>query len=145
MTLDAQDRADCAVLAALLAGQGALARWSLWLSALSLAALCLGPATGGSALLLAAVALLGLPERYLAFRLRLDRRLFDALAAGRIADLSTLDRALAHAGLRAAPADAPRPLDDRLSGTRRLLRRHAGVVALQSLLLIAAVAARLAP
>ncbi|MFT4266971.1 MAG: hypothetical protein QM586_07095 [Xenophilus sp.] len=144
MTLDTQDRADCAVLAALLAGQGALARWSLWLSALSLATLCLGPATGSSALLLAAAALLGLPERYLVFRLRLDQRLFDALATGRIPDLQTLDRSLAQTGLRAASANEPRPLDNRLHGTRRLLRRHAGIVALQSLLLIAAVAARLA-
>ena len=143
MSLDTQDRADCAALAALLAGQDTLARWSLWLSVLALAALCFVPAREATTLPLAAAALLGLPERYLAFRLRLDQRLFDALAAGRIADLAALDRSLAHIGLRTAPEGGTRPLADRLRGTRRLVRGHASIVAVQSLVFLAAVAARL--
>jgi len=144
MSLDTQDRADGAALAALLAGQDTLARWSLWLSALALAALCFVPAREATTLPLAVAALLGLPERYLAFRLRLDQRLFDALAAGRIADLAALDRSLAHIGLRTAPEGGTRPLADRLRGTRRLVRGHASIVAVQSLVFLAAIAARLA-
>lgn len=144
MSLDTQDRADCAALAALLAGQDTLARWSLWLSALALAALCFVPAREATTLPLAVAALLGLPERYLAFRLRLDQRLFDALAAGRIADLAALDRSLAHIGLRAAPEGGTRPLADRLRGTHRLVRWHASIVVVQSLVFLAAVAARFA-
>jgi len=139
--LSAQERAHCATLAALLAGHGALGLWGLLLSALALATLCLGTASGLAALGFAATALLGLPERYLALRLRLDERLFGDLVAGRIPNLPALDQALGQLGLRKAAAAAVRPLADRLHGARRLMRRHASIVASQSLLTVVAIAA----
>jgi hypothetical protein len=78
-----------------------------------------------------AAAALGLPERYFAFRLRLDRALFADLADGRIASPHALDRALARLGLRASTPGA-RPLAERAQGARLLLQRHGIVLIGQS-------------
>lgn len=68
-------------------------------------------------------------ERYLALRLHFDAGLFADLASGHIADLTALDAGLVTLGVRKTP-QAPRTLDDRLKGSRRLWRFHAMVVAL---------------
>ena len=125
--MDEQQRARCAALAALLKATAVLSALSLLL--------------GGAALLLfskalAPVLLLGLVERYLAFRISLDRQLFDALAQGRIASLALLDDALHALGLR-RPGPVVRSLEERIAGTRRLVMQHAFVVALQLLAALA--------
>ena len=82
--------------------------------------------------------LLGLPERYLAFRLRLDAGLFADLAQNRIASLDALDQARQRLDVRKAPSDGPRALQDRVAGARQLLQRHAGLVICQSVFLVLA-------
>jgi hypothetical protein len=135
------DRATCAALAGLLRAFMVLAIWGFALTciaalvlALTLRSLPATPAMG-----FGAVVILGVLERYFAFRLRLDRALFDDLARGTIASLEALDRALDGLGLRNAPSSAaPRPLDDRVQGTRQLMQRHAIVVACQSAMFLLA-------
>ena len=136
------DRATCGALAGLLHAAGVLAAWGFALTAISALVLALTlrslPATPSMAF--GAVAVLGALERYLAFRLRLDRALFDQLARGATASLDALDQALARLGLRSAPAasSAVRPLADRIQGTRQLMQRHAIVVACQSAMFLLA-------
>ncbi|MGQ3000268.1 hypothetical protein [Variovorax sp.] len=135
------DRATCAVLAGLLRAAGVLALWGFALSAIAALVLALTlrslPTTPSMAF--GAVAILGVLERYFAFRLRLDQALFDDLARGTIASLEALDQALARLGLRADDASsAARPLADRAQGTRQLLQRHAIVVACQSAMFLLA-------
>lgn len=139
------------VCAARLRGQGALAAFSLLLSALAWAALATSVAgwrpPGGPVLAaLGAAALLGLAERYLAVRLAIDAQLFGDLARGTVADLSVLDQALAQLAL-APPAKAGRTLTERTAGALRLVRWHSRVVGLQLVLLLAAaaIAVRMAP
>ncbi|WP_326535207.1 hypothetical protein [Pseudorhodoferax sp.] len=134
------DRATCATLAALLRAGALLGHWSLALSTAAALALALRE-LGTVALFGCSVTLLlGLPERYLALRLRLDERLFDRLAQGGVESLAALDAALARLGLRSA-AGVPRGLDERLLGTRRWMRRHAWLVAGQTLAFLLALAA----
>ncbi|WP_304309313.1 hypothetical protein [Pseudacidovorax intermedius] len=146
---DPQARSRCAALAARLAAQRPVAAWSLLLSAaclLALAAVAAGWAMPASRLCLAAWslgAMLGLAERYLALRLHLDEGLFAALACGALPDLAALDDALAWLGLRPASSSALRPLDERLRGTQALMRRHLGVVLLQTLCVLSALIAGL--
>lgn len=83
----------------------------------------------------AAVAL-GLIERYLALRLRLDAGLFTDLAAGRIANLFMLDAGLDAIGVH---RHAPRTLDERIAGCRMWWRRHLAVVVAQTALTLLAV------
>jgi hypothetical protein len=133
------DRALCAASARLLQASGVIAAWGLALAIASMAVLAL---TGRSLPLVswlgfAAVALLGLAERYLAFRLRLDAGLFNDLADETIASLGALDHALQRLGLRKT-AGEPRTLEDRLLGARQLLQRHGIVVTCQSLLFLLA-------
>ncbi len=135
------DRATCAALAGLLRASGVLAVWGFALSAIAALVLALTlrslPTTPSMAF--GAVAILGVLERYFAFRLRLDRALFDDLARGAIASLEALDQALTRLGLRAHdPSSAARPLADRAQGTRQLLQRHAIVVACQSAMFLLA-------
>jgi len=135
------DRATCRALAGLLRAAGVLAGWGFALSAISALVLALTlrslPATPSMAF--GVVAILGALERYFAFRLRLDRALFDDLARGAIASLDALDQALDRLGLRNAPSTATaRPLTDRVLGTRQLLQRHAIVVACQSAMFLLA-------
>jgi len=135
------DRATCAALAGLLRAAGVLALWGFALSAIAALVLALTlrslPTTPSMAF--GAVAILGVLERYFAFRLRLDQALFDDLARGAIASLEALDQALARLGLRASDASsAARTLADRTQGTRQLLQRHAIVVACQSAMFLLA-------
>ncbi|MFT3718408.1 hypothetical protein [Pseudorhodoferax sp.] len=136
-----QDRATCAALAALLRAGALLGQWSLALSTAAALALALRDLGTAAWLGCGATLLLGLPERYLAVRLRLDERLFDGLARGDVASLATLDAALAQLGLRAATPGAPRGLDERLHGARRWMRRHALLVAGQTTVFLIALAA----
>lgn len=129
--LDAQDRARCA----------AMARWLEASSTLGALALCcavvaalgtLAQAWRDAALGFAVVALALTPfERYLALRLRFDAGLFADLASGRIDDLAALDAGLAGLGV-GKDKPSPRTLDDRLEGARRLWRRCALIVGLQT-------------
>lgn len=134
------DRATCQTLAALLRAGGVLAAWGFALTGIAalVLALTLRALPTTPAMALGAVAVLGVLERYFAFRLRLDRVLFDGLARGTIASLDALDTALARLGLRSADADATRPLPERVLGTRQLLQRHAIVVACQSAMFLLA-------
>lgn len=142
-TLDAEARALCATQARWLDACAIFG--GIGLFAAGLAALCLATGAGNDLLrALAFVAIVLLPfERFLALRLRFDRGLFADLAAGRIPDLSALDRALAASGLRRAAAGPTRTLADRVRGTRRLWRAHAAVAAAQLLLSLAAAALRM--
>ncbi|TXI47286.1 MAG: hypothetical protein E6Q50_13425 [Lysobacter sp.] len=142
-TLDAETRALCATQARWL--EACAIFGGIGLFAAGLAALCLATGAGYDLLrALACVAVALLPfERFLALRLRFDRGLFADLAAARIADLPTLDRALAASGLRRASAGPTRTLADRVRGTRRLWRAHAAVATAQLLLSLAAAALRI--
>ena len=76
------DRALCAATAGLLRASGVIAGWGLALALIAGLVLALTgrslPAPSWAAF--AVIALAGLPERYLALRLRLDTALFDGLA-----------------------------------------------------------------
>jgi len=77
------------------------------------------------------VILLGLAELYFAFRVGFDAALFRELAAGSsLTGLDQLDASLTWLGLRPKAAGS-RPLDDRIGGARKLLRRQALCLALQ--------------
>lgn len=127
------DRTLCAATARLLQAVGVVAAWGLALSVVAIAVLAL---TGRSLPLLSgmgfgAVALIGVLERYLAFRLRFDAGLFKDLAGSSIAPLSALDSALQRLGLRSASGQ-PRALEQRVMGARQLMLRHGIAVACQS-------------
>ncbi|MDO5625742.1 MAG: hypothetical protein Q4G71_13760 [Pseudomonadota bacterium] len=129
-------RALCAATAAWLHAARPLSVWSLVLSALALAAwLLAGWGQGGAVWWASAALLAGLAERYLALRLALDARLFDALAHGHMHSLPALDTALHALGLRQADAGTARPLAARVAGARRLSRLHLAVVLLQTVLM----------
>jgi hypothetical protein len=136
------ERALCTSTARLLQAAGVIAAWGLGLSLVSLGVLAL---TGRSLSMLScmgfgAVAIIGIFERYMALRLRLDVGLFDGLASGAIPSLSTLDVALQKLGLRQAPeaSEAPRALADRVQGARQLMQRHGIAVACQSAMFLLA-------
>lgn len=137
--MNANDRALCAATARLLQASARISAWGLALAVVAMAVLTLS----GRALALvpwlgfALAALLGLPERYLAFRLRLDAGLFNDLAEEKIASFSALDHALQRLGLRKAPGE-PRTLEHRVLGARQLLQRHAALVACQSFFFVLA-------
>ena len=80
----------------------------------------------------------GVGERYLAWRLALDERLFSLLGRGDLGSLEALDGALQRLGLRRANPAAPRPWLSRVRGTERLLRAHLLVVLLQTTALLLA-------
>jgi hypothetical protein len=136
------ERALCTATARLLQAAGVIAAWGVGLSLVSLGVLAL---TGRSLSMLScmgfgAVAIIGIFERYMALRLRLDVGLFDGLASGAIPSLSTLDVALQKLGLRSSPeaSDAPRALADRVHGAQQLMQRHGIAVACQSAMFLLA-------
>lgn len=139
---DDNDRTTCAALAALLRAMALLALWGFALTCISalVLALTLRSLSTTATMGFGAVVILGALERYFAFRLRFDEALFDGLARNTVASLDALDRALSTLGLREPPPSqhAPRPLDDRVQGTRQLMQRHAIVVACQSALFLLA-------
>lgn len=148
--LSAQERAHCAAMAALLhaAVQGPRLGWRLLLT--TAACLALGaaivrgqhpptPWLGAVALtLLLAAALLGLALRVQLFRMRLDERLFDAMARGHIATLDALDAALQATTGRRPALGAPRALAQRIQGTRTLIGRAALTMLAQTAAIIVA-------
>lgn len=139
---DDNDRTTCAALAALLRAVALLALWGFALTCISalVLALTLRSLSTTATMGFGAVVILGALERYFAFRLRFDEALFDGLARNTVASLDALDRALSSLGLREPPGSqhAPRPLDDRVQGTRQLMQRHAIVVACQSAMFLLA-------
>ncbi|MDP9898299.1 hypothetical protein [Variovorax ginsengisoli] len=136
------DRAFCTATASLLRASGTIAAWGLALSGISMTVLAL---TGRSLSLTScmgfgAVVIVGVLERYLALRIRLDIGLFDALAQGTLPSLASLDGALHRLGVlevSQAPA-TPRALDARVVGARHLMRRHGIAVVCQSALFLLA-------
>jgi hypothetical protein len=135
------ERALCAATAGLLRASSALAAWGLALSFIAGIVLSLTgrslPSVSWAAY--AVVALVGLAERYLALRLRLDAHVFSALAQGAIASPGSLDGALERLGLR-RDADAPRPLPERVMLARQLMQRHGVAVAAQTVVFALALA-----
>lgn len=135
------DRALCAATAGLLRASGVIAVWGLALALIAGLVLALTgrslPAASWAAF--AAIALAGLPERYLAMRLRLDTAVFDGLAQGAIASLPVLDGTLDTLGLRRA-SDGPRPLANRVMAARLAMQRHGIVVVLQTVVFALALA-----
>ncbi len=134
--LDAHDRARCAVVARRMDAAQAAGLLALACTSVLLLGIAAGAWSEEIRDLAIATALLGLVERYFALRLRLDAGLFADLADGRIANLSALDDGLAAIGVRHA---APRPLDDRIAGGRRLWRWHLSVVVAQAAMTLLAV------
>lgn len=135
------DRALCAAIAGLLRASAMLGAWGLALSCiaglvLSLTGRSLPSVSWGA---YAAVALVGLLERYLALRIRLDAGLYEALAQDVIGSLASLDGALERLGLR-RPADASRPLADRVRLARQLTQRHGIAVTVQTVMFALALA-----
>ena len=136
--MDNTERARCATTARLLEAAGAVSHWSLVVSVTALFLLAgRYPQTYVSILACVIAALIGLPERYFAFRLRFDAGLFNDLALGTITSLTALDEALNEASLRRR-AGPIRSLEKRLSGARQLINRHGALVVCQSLALTAA-------
>ena len=140
------DAARCSVGAARLDAQRPVAAFALLLVAATLLAAWQGRAAGGASFgAVAAVALAALlaacGERVLAVRIAFDARLFAWLAAQPEGGAATgaMDAALVGWGLMPA-GKAGRPLAERLHGARRLLRLHGAVVAVQAVLLVAALA-----
>jgi len=136
------ERALCTATARLLQAASVIAAWGLGLSLIAIGVLAL---TGRSLSMLScmgfgAVAIIGIFERYMALRMRLDVGLFDGLASGAIPSLSTLDVALQKLSLRQASEapDAPRALADRVQGARQLMQRHGIAVACQSAMFLLA-------
>ena len=133
------DRALCAATARLLQASEKISAWGLALAVVGMGVVAL---TGRSLPLVswlgfAAMALLGLPERYLAFRLRFDAGLFKDLATQTMPSLAAMDHALQRMGLR-NPPDEARTLEQRVLGARQLLQRHGIVVICQSVLFLLA-------
>lgn len=133
------DRALCASTARLLQAASVVAAWGLAQGVLAIAVLALTwrslPLL--SAMVFGAVALVGVLERYLAFRLRFDAGLFSDLAGNAIGSPGALDSALQRLSLRAAPRQ-PRGLEDRVMGARQLMQRHGMAVACQAAFFILA-------
>jgi hypothetical protein len=128
------DRALCATTAGLLRASGSLAMWGLALSSIAGLVLALTgrslPSVAWAAY--AVVALIGIPERYMALRLRLDAEVFASLARGAINSLANLDGGLEKLGLRRA-ADVSRPLAERIVLARQLMQRHGIAVTVQTM------------
>jgi hypothetical protein len=129
--LDTRDRARCATMARWLGASSALGAMALGCAAVLIFGCMLQTWRGDAVAVVLLVLVLSPVERYLALRLRFDAGLFADLADGRIADLAALDAGLVTLGVRNAP-QRPRTLDDRLAGSRRLWRFHAGVAALMA-------------
>lgn len=129
--MSVDDRARCAAMARWLGTSSVLGMMALG-CAVVVALGCLVQVWRDEAIIIVALVLASTPvERYLALRLRFDAGLFADLADGRIADLAALDAGLVALGVRKTPP-RPRSLDDRLAGSLRLWRFHAGVAALMA-------------
>ena len=136
--MDDTERARCATTARLLEAAGVVSLWGLAMSLIALLMLADGCSADHLSIMgYVIAALLGLPERYFAFRIRFDAGLFKDLARGTIASLPDLDHALNEAGLRHSAVPL-RSLDKRLAGARQLIKRHCALVACQSVALAAA-------
>ncbi len=133
------ERARCAVMASLLDASSVMSHVSLAVSVMGIVLMISDFAASDLSLICCALAaFVALPERYFAFRIRLDAGLFGNLASGMIASLSMLDEALNKAELRKHSTGPLRELDDRLTATRHLIKLHSMLVAGQSLALLVA-------
>lgn len=121
------------IAAALLAVGHRLDQASLMLTAGALLALVLVPLATWPRISLYLVILFGLAEHFFALRTTFDQRVFSAWSKrwkqntnALENDLAAFDQTLAEGGLRPSTANTPRPLTDRITGARRLLR-HQGL------------------
>lgn len=139
------ERDVCTVMAAMLNAQCALGGLglliTLWVAtvvtAASLLSLEIQPGVQPLAAVVAATALLlGAIERYVAFRIRLDERLFNALATGQLDSVTRMDEALIQLGL-VSKNRADRTLQQRLNGAAGLCHKHRGIVIVQWLAALA--------
>jgi len=128
-------------VAALLAAGSTLDRASALLTTAALLVLVLAPLPLAARVTLLLAVVAGLGQLFLAFRTACDASVFAAWGrtwrrpgADVAADLAAFDAALVSLGLKAAGNAPRRDLDNRLHGARRLLRRQAGCVILQTLL-----------
>jgi hypothetical protein len=132
--MNENDRALCIATAGLLRASGAIAVWGLALSLIAGLVLALTgrslPSASWAAF--AIIGLAGLPERYLALRMRHEAALFDGLAQGDIDALPMLEAALEKLGLRRA-TDPPRLFAERVLAARQLMQRHGLAVVVQTL------------
>lgn len=134
--MNAQGRAHCAALSAWLRSLTLLGTWSLLVSAAALFALFFLPAK--TSLLQAGLLLvifLGVFERYIYLRCRLDAHLFTSLANAEIDSLESLDSALQRLGLRTTQASV-HSLDERITGTLRLVKIYLLNSVIHTLMLI---------
>ena len=92
--------------------------------------LALGPASPARAVGVGGAVALGLLEQYLAWRVALDAEFF-AWLLEKPAETLAFDAALA-AFLGRAPGAAPRSMESRAHGARRLTRRQAAVLGMQA-------------
>jgi hypothetical protein len=133
------DRALCAAAASLLRACAAVMACGLALSCVSLLVLALTARSLPtlSCMGFGATVVIGILERYLASRLRLDGGLFERMATGTIASVAALDGALRRLGLRFAP-DSARSIEERVQDARQLIQRHGIVVACQAAMFLLA-------
>lgn len=129
------EREVCTVMAAVLHAHRALVGLGLLMTVVVAAAVTAASLSDIEiktiALAVAVVVLtLGAIERYFAFRIQLDEKLFSALGNGKLSALANLDDALVRLDLIGRDR-AARPLDERLKGATGLCWKHRAVVVIQ--------------
>ena len=134
------EREVCTVMTAVLHAHRALSSFGLLTTVVSVAAVAAAAFCEVQiemiALVVAILVLaLGAVERYFAFRIRLDEKLFSALGTGQLSSLLNLDEALVRLDLIGRDR-AARSLDERLKGAQGLCWRHRTVVVIQLLVVV---------
>ena len=132
------NRALCAATGNMMRASSIVSVWGLLLAMVAIAALALNPLSLPSWIGFGAVAAIGLFERWLALRLRVDAQLFDDLGRGRIVSLAALDGVIERIGLQPA-GDLPQRLDERVRGARQMMQLHMIAVACQSAMFLTAI------
>jgi hypothetical protein len=136
--LGEQERSDALVLSALMrASVRAVGVWSLGQSLFAVLVGAVFERSLAVTSLGALVLVCGVVERYYAFRLCLDERLFDQLGQGHLPNAHAMDASMVGLGLLRNQTLPERQWSDRLRGARNLLRRHLALVLLQTAAVIA--------
>ena len=129
------EREVCTVMAAVLHAHHTLADLGLLITVVVTAAVVAASLLGIEIQMLALVVaiivvVLGATERYFAFRIRLDERLFSALGDGKLTSVANLDDALLRLDLIGKDR-TERTLDERLKGAAGLCWKHRTLVVIQ--------------
>ena len=135
------EREACTVMAAILHAHRPLASLGLLMTTVVAAALMstglLNIGIETIALAVAVIALtIGATERYFAFRVRLDEKLFGALGNSKLTSTSDLDAVLLRLDLISS-GQPMRPLEERLKGAAKLSAKHRRLVIIQFAAVIA--------